>query len=247
MKFLTHMFEQPFITATGAAALVHSTWSLGTLFAGEQPDGWHLLGWLIPALLIAFALDVGQVATSAQIREHGMTISRAVTFVVFAVATYYLQFLYIAHHMPALELSAGISDVHRGTALALRDLAIWLIPALLPLSTLLYTMSGERGQSQHSEDVQVVTVQGDASSEWIPMSMEDEHVGLPDAPLFEQLPEPTPDDNLMAMEVAHDPTVAHCESCGWTRDGYKTAVNAGRALRVHQSQHCPILAKVDME
>lgn len=149
MKFLKHLFENPFITATGAAALVHSTWALATLFAGEQPGGgWALAGWLIPALLIAFALDVGQIATSAEIREHGLSAARAVTFIVFSAATYYLQWLYIAHHMPALELAAGISEIAKGTATYMRDAALWLIPALLPLSTLLYTFSGGKARNQ---------------------------------------------------------------------------------------------------
>lgn len=143
MKFLKHIISQPFIAATGAAALLHSTWALATLFAGEQPETTlHLVGWLIPALLIAFALDVGQIATSAEIREQGLTLARATTFVVFSAATYYLQWLYIAHHMPALELAAGISAIAQPTALSMRDAALWVIPALLPLSTLLYTFSG---------------------------------------------------------------------------------------------------------
>jgi len=143
MKILKHIFQQPFVTATGAAALVHSTWALGTLFAGEQPvGGWALIGWLAPALLIAFALDVGQIVTSAEIRQNGLTWTRGFTFVVFAGATYYLQWLYIAHHMPALAIAAGVSDVARQTVVSMRDAALWIIPALLPLSTLLYTFSG---------------------------------------------------------------------------------------------------------
>jgi hypothetical protein len=143
VKLVRHMISQPFVTATGAAALVHSTWALGTLFAGQQPEGgWALAGWLVPALLIAFALDVGQIATSTEIRQHGLTVARATTFIVFAGATYYLQWLYIAHHMPALEIAAGVSPIARETAISMRDAALWIIPALLPLSTLLYTFSG---------------------------------------------------------------------------------------------------------
>lgn len=140
-----HIFEQPFVAATGAAALVHSTWALGTLFAGQQPpEGWALVGWLAPALLIAFALDVGQIVTSAEIRRYGLTVTRGVTFIVFAGATYYLQWLYIAHHMPELQLAAGVRETWAGFATVMRDAAVWIIPALLPLSTLLYTFSGGR-------------------------------------------------------------------------------------------------------
>lgn len=142
MKFLTHIWKQPFVAATGLAALVHSTWALGTLFAGVQPDGWQLLGWLAPALLIAFALDVGQIVTSYEIRSQGLTWTRGVTFTVFAGATYYLQWLYIAHHMPQLALAPGVRETWAGFATVMRDAAVWVIPALLPLSTLLYTFSG---------------------------------------------------------------------------------------------------------
>jgi hypothetical protein len=150
MKALRHAFGQPFITATGAAALVHSTWALGTLFSGLQPDPatqlMSYLGWLVPALLISFALDVGQIATSAEIREHGLTRSRGITFFVFSAATYYLQWLYIAHHMPSLALAAGVRETWAGFATVMRDSAVWIVPALLPLSTLLYTLSGKQEQ-----------------------------------------------------------------------------------------------------
>lgn len=161
---IRHIFEQPFISATGAAALVHSTWSLGTFFSGEQPtEVWHLLGWLIPALLIAFSLDVGQIVTSHEIRTSGLTVARGVTFATFALATYYLQWLYMAHHMPELPLSSGISQHMQSAALALRDLALWIIPALMPLSTLLYTFSSDRPHpakitEQHAIIAEAVTL-----------------------------------------------------------------------------------------
>lgn len=149
---IKHLIQQPFVAATGVAALVHSTWSLGTFFSGVQPDStFHLIGWLVPALLIAFSLDVGQIVTSAEIRAHGLTPARAITFLVFALATYYLQWLYIAHHMPNMPLSTGISTHMQGAALALRDMALWIIPALMPASTLLYTFSSDARPHTHEE------------------------------------------------------------------------------------------------
>jgi hypothetical protein len=144
MSTLKHIVEQPFVAATGMAALIHSTWALGTLFSGIQPEfdalSIHFWGWIIPAFLVAFALDVGQISTSVDIRLHGLSWSRGLTFAVFALSTYYLQWLYIAHHMPALELGAGV-QFGRDVALMLRDAGMWIVPALLPLSTLLYTFS----------------------------------------------------------------------------------------------------------
>lgn len=156
---LMHLREQPFIVATGFAAFVHSTWSLGTWFAGIQPavdasfiesgminGAWvaqtlHVLYWIIPAALIAFALDVGQIATSRDIQRGMRTRTKYATFMVFAVATYYLQWLYLAYHMPVMELSDGIRPDMLEFARLVRDASIWVIPMLLPLSTLLYTFS----------------------------------------------------------------------------------------------------------
>lgn len=143
MSLKTHLQEQPFVLATGLAALIHSTWAVGTFFSGTQPalelaSSWvdvvHIIGWLVPAFLIAFALDVGQIATSHEIRVNGLTFQRGVTFLVFALATYYLQWLYMVHHMPALTMSGGVL-AFASAALWLRDMSIWFIPALLPLST----------------------------------------------------------------------------------------------------------------
>lgn len=210
MKLLRHIWEQPFITATGAAALLHSTWSLGTLFAGKQPEGWHLLGWLIPALLIAFALDVGQIATSAEIRGHGLTIARGITFLVFALATYYLQWLYMAHHMPALELAPGVRATWSGFATLMRDSAVWFIPALLPLSTLLYTFSGQAGKTETKAPEIVVSA-------------------LPEEKSI-VLVEP-------AANLAIDKNQAVCSDCGWTKT-YDNPVSAARGLHTHKMKHC---------
>ncbi len=153
-----HLREQPFIVATGVAAFAHSTWTLGTWFAGMQPivtanllegglngewvaQSLRLVFWLLPAALIAAALDIGQIATSRDIQRGQRTFAKYATFGVFAVATYYLQWLYLAHHMPVVDLSIGIRSEMLEFAKWMRDVSIWLIPLLLPLSTLLYTFS----------------------------------------------------------------------------------------------------------
>lgn len=165
MSVWKHIKAQPFVAATAGAALAHSAWSLGTLFSGVQPvppvigQGFELwfvffvktLAWHIPAVSIAFAFDVGQVVTAHEIRNaHGAgrtPYRKYVTFVVFAAATYYLQMLYAAHHFPNLALGAGVSADHRPTVQAWLDVAVWVIPMFLPLSTLLYTFSGDSDET----------------------------------------------------------------------------------------------------
>lgn len=145
MNLLNHITAQIFVTAAGLAAFVHSTWSLATFFTGQEPDkradifAWVL--WIVPAALIAFAIDVGQINTAHEIRSGQRTIKKYITFTVFAVATYYLQWLYIVHHMPEIALASGITAEAQSLVMAIRNAAIWILPALLPLSTLLYTLS----------------------------------------------------------------------------------------------------------
>lgn len=242
MKMLKHATAQPFIAATGLAALVHSTWSLAVLFSGEPPlwnptslASWaRWVYWLVPALLIAFALDVGQIATSTEIRNGERTVSKYTTFVVFAVATYYLQWLYIAHHMPALELGAGVyRDGLAGRLVLLtRNAAIWFIPALLPLSTTMYTLSGgNRGGLPDvvTEQREVNVVVDDLETDFLPESIPDD--------LAEQLQavmDAFPDHD--GDEEGHS---AHCVHCGWERV-YDNPDSARRGIAAHR-QHCTVL------
>lgn len=158
-EILKSLWEHKFIAATGVSALIHSTWAIGTLFAGLQPAApLELVGWLVPAFLIAFALDMGQIATSSEIRRDGLTLSRGLTFVVFAVATYYCQWIYMVHHMPALPIAPGVSEIAKSTAIYMRDAALWGLPALLPLSTLLYTFSNKKAESKPTSDAPQIEI-----------------------------------------------------------------------------------------
>lgn len=219
MKIIKHMIAQPFVFSTGLAALFHSTWSLGTLFAGKEPypqltPAWF--AWVVPAFLIAFALDVGQIVTSSEIRAGNHTKVKYLTFATFAVATYYLQWLYIAHHMPRLDLALGVRDEWSGMTGLLRDAAIWIIPAMLPLSTLLYTFSGGH-EALKPEIVQV-----------------EELRRVEVKPLDKALPQP----GQLAIRLQDvDSHVATCPACGWTRE-YDNSKSAIKGLATHQSKHC---------
>jgi hypothetical protein len=250
MKFLKHMSENLFITFTGIAALVHSTWSLGTMFSGVAPSGdWlALAGWLLPAFFVAFAMDVGQISTSAAIRHNGLTWQRAVTFIAFALATYYLQFLYIAHHLPMLELASGLSASHRGNVQIAVDAAIWILPLFLPLSTILYTLSGGDKQEQAIAQAPEIVIEKRKNEELPAPEQNDEHNNF--APIVLDL------ENLLlpdfikneSSEVANllieQPLLAEWRTasfvsecdCGRTFRG-ESQEQADRALRAHRV-HC---------
>lgn len=221
MQFLRHMSENLFVTFTGIAALVHSTWSLGTMFSGIAPDDNWLAyaGWVLPAFFVAFAMDIGQISTSAAIRHNGLTWQRALAFFVFSIATYYLQFLYIAHHMPALDIALGISAAHHPAVQTARDAAIWILPLLLPLSTMLYTIS-------------------DGDSKAAPLPEPTLEVSKPVMPLIEEKVSEIESSPMLAEEIIQEPKYqAYCEDCGWQKE-YEFESMAKRALNTHKSLHC---------
>jgi hypothetical protein len=225
MKFLKHLLENPFITATGLAALPHSTWSLGTLFSGKQPEslGWEFFGWVLPAFFMAFALDVGQISTSAKIRHKGLNWRRGVAFFAFSIATYYLQFLYIAHHMPALDITTGVSAFHQLAVMTARDAAIWILPLLLPLSTMLYTI----GDGDDKEQPTASTLPEP------PLE-----VSKVSPPLIEEKNSEIESSVMLTEEIIQEPVyLIECEDCGWARE-YDNEKAANRAMRTHKTLHC---------
>jgi hypothetical protein len=154
MNRLSHIISNHiFIFATSLAMLVHSTWTFGTLFSGKQPiingtlENWiaYFL-WVTPALLVALAIDVGQIQTSVKLSHataRSQKVTLGITFITLAMAGYYLQWFHLAHHIPALEFGAGLTEDMRANLEGLKALAIFFVPALLPLSTVLYTLSSD--------------------------------------------------------------------------------------------------------
>lgn len=211
MKLFQVFMGEIFIVATGIAAFFHSTWSLGTLFAGVQPDPskdgiLSYLLWVGPGALIAFALDVGQIMTSHRIRSGERTKARYATFVMLAFSTYYLQWLYIAHHMPALQLAPGVRESWGGFATLVRDAAIWIAPLLLPLSTILYTLSGQSEKVAPAAPVPTVE-----SSALVPVA------------------------TVIEVTEPDDPKIASCPYCDWLNE-YETPGKARTALAAHVRQ-----------
>lgn len=231
---IKHMIHQPFVFATGLAALVHSTWALGTLFAGNEPEQFTFawFSWVIPAFLIAFALDVGQIVTSSEIRAGKRNSKKYLTFFVFAVATYYLQWTYMVHHMPDLALSAGIRETWGDLVTLIRDCAIWIIPALLPLSTLLYTLSADEmpipAQQPTEKPSAPVTVETPAIAQ----------IAEPKPALVQtEKEETTPENFAQLTDLLQESHVFTCEDCGWSKE-YEDLEAGERGLRTHKARHC---------
>lgn len=223
MNILKHMLENLFITATGIAALIHSTWAVGTIFAGNQPDPQSeplaFFGWLIPALLIAFSFDIGQIYTSGEIRAGDKRKRKYATFIFFAVGTYFLQWLYIVHHMPALELAGGVSENWQPIVKSIRDMSIWLAPALLPMSTTLYTLS-QSNDSDHVEQTKTARIGITAPHyEQLPQSTDDDFLAIEeDTAPYKAMSQPAKiekdkNESVTKVVMASSDDECHCENC----------------------------------
>lgn len=216
LEVVTFLANHLFIATTGTAALIHSTWSLATFFNGTEPSSpsWAWVFWVTPALLLAISIDVGQIATSAQIARGERTRAKYATFAFLAVATYFLQWLYLAHHLPLISLGAGVNPNVVPFAIGVRDIALWLLPALLPMSTLLYTFSYGK-----------VAKQRPATMTYKQTTQTEVKVERPSAIQLQGVDAP------QIAAGANDAVVGHaitCEICGWhtVKDTKRGATNA---------------------
>lgn len=150
-KFVRFLSSHIFVTMSGLAALIHSVWSLDVAFAGAEvslaTDPINAVFRKFVAFLIASAIDVGQIKTSMEIKEGQRSKSKYFAFFSFAFATYLLQFYYMSHHTPNLSLAPGVREEWVWVVKLISDACIWVIPALLPASTLLYTFSQKKPEA----------------------------------------------------------------------------------------------------
>ena len=226
LEVMSFLADHLFIATTGTAALIHSTWSLATFFNGTepQPGSWSWVFWVTPALLLAISIDVGQIATSAQIAKGERTRAKYATFAFLAVATYFLQWLYLAHHLPLISLGEGVNPNVVPFAIGVRDIALWLLPALLPMSTLLYTFSYGKVAKQRAA---TMTIKQTTQTEI--------KVEKPDAPQIA---------TVNAQRIAAPANSANagygieCPDCEW-KGAYNSPRGATNALVAHRRHAHP--------
>jgi len=227
-----------FIIAIGAAAYMHSLWSFGTFLGGTQPDPMqggvqilHYLGWLIPAALLAFALDVGMIKTSQELRKGKATLAMYAAFGLLATITYTLQWLYSVHHMNAIEIGAGVPESMRGVATSVSNfITVWLLPGALPITAIAYTFASSDATEQPRTKV---TATRETTRESIT-------VDRPATPANDG--ELTSGTRAIAVQSQSASFVASCVHCGWSHD-YATPRGATNALTAHR-RACKVLQEV---
>jgi len=217
--------QNTFVTIVGIAAWVHSTWSFSTVIGGEVPliASWvdipRWLYWILPGAAAAAAVDVGLISLAAQFRLGKGARPKLVTFAVLSFISYLGQALFSLSHGGQYIPSTGLSSASVAIASVVWELLIWLLPAALPVTLILWAWS-DMTPTKHEPDA--------------PNNPE---------PLIISQPE-TVELQLAAVEQAQIPAeiTLTCEYC---QKSYSkpTLENAQRALSMHQNRHCTAIPR----
>ena len=235
--------REMFIIAIGAAAYLHSLWSFGTFLGGAQPDPLlggvhilHYLGWLIPAMLLAFALDVGMIKTSQELRKGKATFAMYAAFGLLATITYTLQWLYSVHHMSAITIGAGVPVGMRDLATNVSNfLTVWLLPGALPITAIAYTFASSDATEQPRTKV---TAMRETTRESVTVEQPAKSTNAVGLPTGERALVVQPQDIQDAMHVAK------CTHCGWEKR-YVSPRGATNALTAHH-RGCKVLQEIEV-
>lgn len=148
MNIWKHFKSQPFIVLVALAALPHTVWTIGTYTAGLQPDAFgdwsnliRAVAWLLPPLMFGIAFDIGQVVTAGEIRNGNRSQWLVRTFYALAVFSYISQLLYAMHHYPKMGIGEGAAPIVTTIGSIVSQVAVFVLPALLPVAQVLYTMA----------------------------------------------------------------------------------------------------------
>jgi len=236
-SILVRLAQHIFVITTGFAALLHSTWSLATLFNGVEPHqltaDWF--AWVVPAFLIAFSFDVGQIAISVELRNGERTRAKYVAFAVLAVSTYLMQWLYMVAHVPMINFGTGVAAQHTAVASTIRDFFIWIVPGMLPLSTVLYTFSYAQPKRARpvAKPVQYSAAPVQPRASEVQITPMQNALATPDQPAIQ------PPENFVALPEGSVFPIA-CPDCEWNAT-YATKRAATNALTAHRRHHHPEL------
>lgn len=245
-SWIHHIFS----IAVSAYAIFHTVGAIGMFLGGSgldftSPgralDTLYIYG---TALFFAVSLDVGQVSTSFKIRRFHRNGIRPygsyITFAVLGLAMAYLQWFYLVHTMPELQIGSGVRSNWINDATWLRDAVLYIFPTLLPVTLLLYTFSGDEESaapvpSQTNQTATPPAILNSIASELPQIADLDAH--LLESPQIADLGIDLLDSvKFPGVTVKEGAVLAQCGFCDW-QDEYDTERQATNALNAHL-RHC---------
>jgi len=213
-KMHLNWFEIVYI-AISIATFQHTMWSSAITFEGLPPD--DLAGrvfWYFNGALIAVAIDIGMFVAAKAIAKTRSPIM-IIAFLLAATASMYTQLMFAITHAGIMTFSAGVTAVWQSRLNSLIDARIVIMPTMLPLFAVMYTIAGirqERIISNQDAFIEIDNVQVAKS-----------------------------DMRILESQIKHDQFGWMCKIDGYTRFGYKTAKSRDGAIRGYFKKNFPRL------
>lgn len=141
--------DHGFVILLSVAAIVHSAWSINSVFSGHEPtpmyssDWW---GWYLPGFLMALTIDVGLIQFIFKLQRGARDRALIVGYLLLCALMAFGQFIYVASHMADIVPSAGVASYDLTLTNALIKAALYVYPLALPVVSAIYAFS-VRGQS----------------------------------------------------------------------------------------------------
>jgi len=139
-KININWFEIVYL-AIAVATFQHTTWAAATVFEGVAPtDPTALNWWFAKGSLLAIAIDIGMLVAARELRK-SWNVMMFFTFVTAAIASFYTQILFSLAHTDIFVLASGVSTYWTDFLDPIIQARIILIPAMLPLFAIIFTVT----------------------------------------------------------------------------------------------------------
>ena len=244
--------DHGFVILLSVAAIVHSAWSINSVFNGAEPTPMyseHWWGWYIPGLLMAITIDVGLVQFVFKLQAGERSAALIIAYLVLCGLMAFGQFIYVASHMADIQPSAGVAIYDLQLTNMLIKLALYVYPLALPVVSAIYAFS-VRGQREKVDGLPALGSVNIVE----PINVTDTALPAPEKPAL-PAPEPVkiaPDETqaeivLPASRPATEQALRikllrtsdrHCKHCG------KPLPPTASKMRLYCSDSCRQLAHV---
>lgn len=140
--------------AISLATMQHTIWSSSFVFEGEYPKTLiEQLHWIVLGLLIAITIDLGMFLSARYLRNK-FKISMFISFVIAALASFYMQLIYAAYHTGNFTFGEGVAQPIVALLQPFIEYRTIILPMILPLFAVVYTMSNR--ETKNDVSIQLV-------------------------------------------------------------------------------------------
>lgn len=157
--FRITLFEVIYI-AISIATFQHSMWSAAMTFDGNPPIGpisLETFHWYFNGALLAITIDIGMLLIAKELRK-SQNAALVIAFAIAALSSFYMQIMYSMNHTEILKSGAGVTPYWQTTLSPIMDARIILVPLMLPLFSVIYTIAQIRMAKTDIEEIKGVVI-----------------------------------------------------------------------------------------